>query len=328
MRHEPHERGAALLGVLLLVAIMAVASAVMLERLGLATRMGANIVARDQARASLISAGEIAWQRIDVLVRANPTRITNDGRWLNRSIPFPADGGRGTITLRDGGNCFNLNSVVTGEDERALSLRPVGVGQFIALMQVLGVEQGAARPVADALADWIDSDGVPLPFGAEDDSYLRVDPPYRTANRFMTDPADLRAVRGVSPRLYRLLRPWICALPTADLSPVNINTLSPEQAPLLAMLLPGKLPVARAREIIQQRPRGGYDSTVAFWAQPALADLTPPPQVAEQTGLTSRWFRADIAIELGRSRMTHYRLFDARRNPVRVVAQGWGDETE
>ena len=71
--------------------------------------------------------------------------------------------------------------------------------------------------------------------------------PYRTGNTLFADAGELRAVAGMSPALYRRLRPWLCALPTSDLSPINLNTLSPEQAPLLAMLAPGQLGVERAR---------------------------------------------------------------------------------
>ena len=55
-----------------------------------------------------------------------------------------------------------------------------------------------------------------------------------------------------------LLRPWLCALPVTDLAPINLNSLRPDQAPLLAMLAPGQLDLDRARAIIVERPSGGW----------------------------------------------------------------------
>ena len=72
----PEERGAALLTVLLLVAVMAVVAATALERVALATRMTGNGGAIDQARAYADAGTQIARMRIGDLVASNPARIT------------------------------------------------------------------------------------------------------------------------------------------------------------------------------------------------------------------------------------------------------------
>src|SRR3546814_10035003 len=70
---------------------------------------------------------------------------------------------------------------------------------------------------------------------------------YLPANRKMADVSELRAVRGVTPKIYARIKPWICALPVTDPVKLNVNTLAPEQAPLVAMLLPGEITTAEAR---------------------------------------------------------------------------------
>src|SRR3546814_17930432 len=72
-------------------------------------------------------------------------------------------------------------------------------------------------------------------------------------------------MRGVTPSIYATLRPWICALPTSDLSPINVNTLRPDQAPLIAMLAPEQLSIGDARRAIAARPLRGYDTVADFW---------------------------------------------------------------
>jgi len=322
--HKPSERGAALLTILLLVAVMSVVAATALERVALATRMTGNGGAMDQARAYADAGTQIARMRIGDLVAANPAKITLAGGWMGTPQSIPVPGGIATARVTDGGNCFNVNSVVTGESEASLKVRPIGVAQFQALLQALGVEIRQAQTAAAGLADWIDSDSVPQPGGAEDETYAQASRPYRAANRLMVDASELRAVNGVTPAIYDLVRPWICALPVTDLSPINFNTLLPTQAPLFAMLLPGELSVAQARQLLAQRPTDGYGSTVQFWKLPSLAGLSPGQGVSEQVKLTTRFFEVDVAVNVGGTQMVERALIDARESPATIVRRTWG----
>jgi len=319
------ERGAALLTILLLVAIMAVISATALEKLTLSTRLAANAGGQDQARAFADSASLIVRKRFADLVAAQPGRVTLEGDWLGRPQALAVPGGTATITPYDAGNCFNLNSLVTGQTENLLKGRPVAISQFVSLMQLLGVAPGQAQGIAMAASDWIDSDTVPQQGGAEDETYMGSDIPYRAANRMMIDASELRAVAGVTPAIYNLLKPWICALPTTDLSPINVNTLLPEQAPLFAMLVPGKLSLDNARSMLAERPASGYGSTVTFWKAPALRGLTPPAEVEQQVRLITRWFRAELNVEIGGTHMRQWALYDAQSEPVKLVRRSWGE---
>lgn len=319
-----NERGAALLTVLLLVAVMAVVASTALERLALATRMTGNGGAVDQARAFADAGVEIARLRIGDLVAANPGKTTLAGNWMGTPQAIAVPGGMATARVTDGGNCFNLNSVVAGENEADLKVRPVGVSQFQALLQALGVDARQAQVAAASLADWIDTDAVPQPGGAEDETYAQAALPYRTANRFMVDPSELRAVHGVTPAIYGLVRPWVCALPTADLSPININTLLPDQAPLFAMLMQGQLSVAQARQFLAQRPAEGYGSTVAFWGVLARAGLNPLEEAANQVKLTTGFFGVEVSVDVGGTQVVERALIDARHSPAMLIRRNWG----
>ncbi|UXC91244.1 type II secretion system minor pseudopilin GspK [Sphingobium sp. RSMS] len=321
---KPGERGAALLTVLLLVAVMAVVASTALERLALATRMTGNGGAVDQARAFADAGTEIARMRIGDLVAANPGKTTLAGNWMGTPQAISVPGGVATARVTDGGNCFNLNSVVAGETEADLKVRPVGVSQFQALLQALGVDARQAQVAAASLADWIDTDGVSQPGGAEDETYARAPRPYRTANRFMVDPSELRAVNGVTPAIYGLVRPWVCALPTVDLSPININTLLPDQAPLFAMLMQGQLSVAQARQLLAQRPVDGYGSTVEFWRAPSLAGLSPLEEAAQQVRLTTGFFGVEVSVDVGGTQVVERALIDARQSPAKLIRRNWG----
>lgn len=317
------EEGAALLSVLLLVAVLGAIAAASFDRLRLATNLEANAAALEQARSFALAAETLAASRIDDLLARDLGRTTNAGDWNGTTnvLPLPVGVARATVT--DGGNCFNLNSVVMNEPPAPLVLRPRGIDQFVALQLGLGIPDGAARRVAAALVDWIDSDTVPVPGGAEDEGYEGGAASYRTANTLLAETSELRAVAGVTPELYARLRPWVCALPTSSLSPINVNTLAPSQAPLVAMLLPRDLTPDRAQGLLEQRPANGWAGQYDFWRGPALEGLIPPADVLEQPQVKTRWFNLDLKLEVGEAELHETALIDAGRAPARVVARRW-----
>lgn len=314
------EEGAALLTVLLLVAVISVLAMAALDKLTIATRLAGNMSAMDQSRAYAQAGELVAASRIANIALASPGRTTLAGGWMGKPMPFPIDSGSATVTLRDAGNCFNLNSLVTGEQEGAYVARPSAIVQFEGLMMSIGIARPVARRISLAATDWVDSDTQPLPGGAEDESYEG----YRTGNTLMADASELRAVAGVTPEVFAALRPWVCALPQTELSPINVNTLTEGQLPLLMMLLPGQLPDASARKLIVERPSDGYSSMVDFWRLPALGGVTPAAEVLGQPQLRTQWFGLDIAIELGGIQFRQSSLLDGRMDGVKTVRRSFG----
>jgi general secretion pathway protein K len=199
-------------------------------------------------------------------------------------------------------------------------------------MVLLGVVRGHSLAFAGATADWIDSDSNDGPLGAEDGVYRSMSTSYLAANRKMADVSELRAVRGVTPKIYARLKPWICVLPVAEPVKLNVNTLAPEQASLVAMLLPGEIGIADARAALAARPAGGSGSSVRFWEARALERFDPPSDVAEQAGVNSRWLALTTKVRLGDGYLTANSLIDANGGapaagqaaPV-IVRRDWGE---
>ena len=322
------EQGAALLTVLLLVSVMAVIAATALDRLTLSTKVAANSNAILQARSYALAAEALATSRISDLLIAGGNRTTLAGDWngQERSLPIPE--GVARLRVSDSGNCFNLNSLVAVDEatnSENLIKNPIGINQFIALMNSLGISDQEARAIADASADWIDSDALASALGAEDSYYQTLNTPYRAANRLMAERSELRSVRGVTPAHYATLKPWLCALPIAALSPINVNTLLPEQAILLSMLIPQSLTLDRARSYLANRPASGYANQNAFWNAPQLADIRPSANVLQQIQVKSRWFDLEIVVNLGTVRLREKTLIDAKdeQRPL-ILYRNWG----
>jgi len=318
------ERGAALLAVLLLVAVTGAIAAAALEKLSLSRAAAMNAVALDQARAYADGVAQLAILAIDDRIAADPQRTTLAGGWNGavRRVPLPG-GGLAEVRVRDGGNCFNVNSVVEGDPRTQLSRRNAGVMQFAGLMRVLAVPEAEAWRIAEAAADWADTDLVAGRGGAEDHAYAAGPEPYRTGNTLFADVGELGALAGMTPPILARLRPWLCALPTAELSPLNMNTLLPDQAPLLAMLAPDRLDVGRARRVLAARPPGGWGSQIQFWRIDALRELDVPLEVQLQLQLRSWWFALDVSVTMLDAEFSETMLVDARLQPSRVVARSW-----
>jgi len=320
------ERGAALLAVLLLVAVMAGLSVLAVDRLRLSPSLAANTTALDQARAFAVGAENLVLLRVTDLMEASRNKTTLAGGWNGRETRLALPVGNAVVRVRDGGNCFNLNSLADGLTPTQLAPRESGAIQFVALMRAIGIADTDARRVAAGLSDWLDADTIPNPSGAEDDAYQEARTPYRTANTLLAETSELRAIAGVTPEIYAALRPWVCALPTTDLSPINVNTLLPDQAPLVAMLIPGKLDIAGARSIIEQRPAQGWDETADFWRLPALSAQSPTMDVLEQIRLKTRWFALDLDVEMGGAQVSETALIDGGTAPAKLVLRRWGND--
>lgn len=320
---DPRERGAALLSVLLLVAVMAVIAALMLDRLSLAARLAANGQAMTQARLYATSAETLAMARIKSLVETSQERTVDRTGLLGRDFPLPMARGVVTIRVDDAGNCFNLNSLVEADAQGTLRLRLVGLNQMRSLMKGLAIPEAEAAIISDSVADWIDTDSTPAPNGAEDDSYQGRPVPYRTAGRLIGDVSEIRAVRGMTPQFYERLRPWLCALPGADLSPINVNTLRPDQALLLTMIAPTAIPLDRARGLLAARPALGWAS--ADDALRGMGGEGAGGVPLNQLQVRSRWFALTQSVTIDSITLDEQALIDVGNDPPRVAFRTWGD---
>lgn len=313
------ERGVALLTVLLLVAVLATLAAVVLDDIRFGLRRTANAEAVGQARWYALGAETLAASQIGRLSQASQ-RLTRDGGWADRPFSFPVENGLIQGQLADGAACFNLNSVVQGTGE-VLTRREVGVAQFRALLAALGQAPRETEMLAAALVDWIDSDGVRESGGAEDEAYLAGTPAYRTGGTLLAEVSEIRAIRGFTPAVYERLRPHVCALPISDLSPINVNTLTPNQGVLITLLTEGAVAPPVARRVIEARPAGGW-SVEEFWALPQLVEHIPadPGQIKA----TSRYFTLQTEVTYLDAEVVASSLFEVDPSgQVRLAARRW-----
>lgn len=271
MKRPVQERGVALLTVLLLVAVLATLAAVVLDDIRFGLRRTANAQAVGQGRWYALGAESLAARQVEALLRQADGQQTIV--WRERVVELPIEQGLIRTRVQDGSTCFNLNSVVQGVGE-VITRRPAGLAQFEALAKAVGLAPREAELLGSALADWIDSDGVREAGGAEDETYIGGEAPYRTGGTLLAEVSELRAIRGFTPDVYQRLRPYVCALPTSNLSPVNVNALGPEDGVLITMLTEGRVQPAVGQQLIARRPVGGWSES-DFWYEPLVKEHLP-----------------------------------------------------
>lgn len=321
----PHQRGAALLTVLLLVAVMTLLVVAMLDDIRFGLRRTGNVQALTQAQWYALGTETLARERIRRLADRDAGRTTLAGGWNGAPFLFPIDGGVIRVRISDATACFNLNSVVEGAVGQ-WRRRETGVRQYLALLRALDFEPRQASTMADALVDWIDSDQVRSPSGAEDASYAARLPGLRTGGTLLAEASELRAIQGYDEDAYARLRPHACALPDDQLSPVNVNTLGKEDAVILAMLADNAFGVDVARGVIASRPADGWHSLDAFWQAPALRGVDLLPGVLEQASLRTRFFELQTEVEYAGAEVVMSALLENESGLARLVARRWTND--
>lgn len=295
MARWPKDKGAALLTVLLIVAVMSAVAIAVMDDIRFSIRRATNVELRDQAYWYALGAERLAAATIAKELEMNPERSLLAISQA-RDVYFPIEGGAITGALRDQSNCFNLNSLVAAEND-AHTVSPENLARYQRLLEVLGFNRQESRALAAAAADWIDSDSVPLQAGAEDSYYGGLEPAYRTPNANMVEPAELRGVRGYSEEIYSRVRPFVCALPENGASILNVNTLRPGQGPLLVMMLGEALELDAAERLIESRPEVGYASMAGFWAEDAIERLKLDEESRALLGLQTRYYELRAQVQ-------------------------------
>jgi general secretion pathway protein K len=214
------QRGVALLLVVALTAAVVAVVSTAQFRAALELRRTTNLVFADQALAYQLGAEDWAAH----LLRRDAEQETVDDLtepWAQQGVVLPIEGGRMVGALADLQGRFNVNNLLKADgtvDEAQLA-------QLKRLLDAVGVAE--TDRVAAGIVDWIDPDQDPRPpLGAEDSSYLRLDPPYRTADAPLRWVGELRLVEGVDAPTYALIAPHLAALPRGTAINVNTATLA------------------------------------------------------------------------------------------------------
>jgi general secretion pathway protein K len=284
------DRGAALVTVLLLVAVMAAGAAITFDALGYTIKRTTAQRMFNQARFYALGAEQLAVVAAERINKAK-LRLVEP-----QAVSYPVEGGRIDGVIEDASNCFNINSLVSYGDGSQLRAVPETMLHYSRLLVHMGLPERDARQLTATLVDWLDSDSRPISLGAEDYDYAGLSSPYRAANTLMVDKSELAMVLGYAPEVRQVLAPLLCLMDDTDPVVMNVNTLRPQHAPLLAALVGEALDLAKAADVIASRPADGYQEIGDFWLAPGLRDLQVGQAVRAQTDVKASRFRSRIRV--------------------------------
>ena len=290
------ETGTALISALFLVAVMAAVAITLLDDMRFAIRRAANMQERDQAYWYAAGARDFAEAQLARALSQPRLALRPDAAWLNGRQRFPIDQGELVGEIRDGNNCFNLNSLVEADARGRLTVAADQLDRFEALMLAVGLPVSEALALAAQTADWIDSDDRPVAGGAEDSSYALSDPAYRAPNGLIVEREELLALQAMTPELFTLLEPHVCVRPLAEPVPLNLNTLRLDQAVQLVALFEGRMGLSQAETILLSRPTSGFGSAQEFWALETVRAFEPDPALTEHVGVETGYFEIEIDV--------------------------------
>ena len=296
-RPDNTERGAALITVLVMLAMMALLAALIVDAAAVGARRAANQNQMAQTRWYMLGAEAFAIGRLEAMRGSRDEPQPPGATWQGLPNTFPLDDGAMTVTLWDGGNCFNLNAVYSRRDEarRGEEDDVNGRVQFERLLELLNLSSEASVLVP-SLRDWIDTDLSPTSGGAEDAAYARGDTPYLTGNTRLADTSELRHVRGFTPEVIERLAPYVCVRSGARALQLNPNNLTVEQAPLLAAALGPDVSLSTARNIIARRPPLGWRELDDFFNDPRFLGASIDRTARRQFSLRTDQFVMGVRV--------------------------------
>lgn len=320
----PRQRGMALVVVLLILAVAVVIAAAMTERLGLQIRRADNLVSYSQAQQYAQGAEQFAMAVLKQDFKDSPNAVHLGQYWSSGEQIYPLENGLLIGRITDLQACFNLNAAAGRSPQQPSETPPLEMTALQQLLEQAGVESYAAETIAHSTRDWLDADDtISGSLGAEDGEYRGLQPPYVTANSLMADVSEWRLVRGVTAEIYQQLRPMVCVLPGQLQLLLNVNTIAPEHAALLAGVLGPEVTLDIAQQLLDNRPKTGWETTNEFWAAPELQAVQSSLK-AEQKALVSvnsHYFAVEVETQIDRARFRHTAILRREGNQKLTVIQ-------
>jgi len=211
--------------------------------------------------------------------------------WAVEIAPLPVEGGLISGRIEDLQGRFNINNLITPQGE----VDELAKRQFERLLATLQLDPS----LAGVVTDWLDADSeASFPTGGEDATYAGMDPPYRTPNGYVTSPSELLANAGFDLESYRVLAPYVAALPSG--TRINVNTASD----VVLASLSDDIDLSIAAALIEERGGANFPDIAATFEGRVEADM-----LGRIDGVT-QYFQLTGTIILGTYQLTMYSLLE------------------
>ena len=266
------QRGAALIIVLLLFAVLVALSVEVLYRQDHFRTRTSNLLGWDQRYQHAIAAETLAIQALidDLEDDQDNNELIDDcihEEWAITLPPSPVENVFLSASVQDLQARFNLNSLVS-ENNGEYILNPPMRQALEQLLAATLPEPSVASALSMEMADWIDSNNlVDEANGAEDAEYRD----RRTPNIPIPHESEMRALRSFTLAQTGAEPFWGFYTALPEMTPVNVNTAPEPVLDALFQFGPGN---AASRAIIEQREQAAFADIGEVLALAPLASLS------------------------------------------------------
>ena len=136
--------------------------------------------------------------------RARPAGVDPDQAWRAGGGPYRLTYGEGEVL------------VSIADEDGKIDLNAAPPELLAGLLGQLGLDAEEAEAMADRIVDFRDPDHEPRPQGAEDPQYVAAGRPTGAQDRPFATESELLGVLGMTPELYRRMRPYITVFSGAE----------------------------------------------------------------------------------------------------------------
>ena len=320
-RQQTDQKGFALLTVLMIVALVAmVASQLVYEQHANIKRSSYMM---HQAQSFSIVWGIETWVNKGLtLDRKNNKNDHLEELWAKPLGPIPYEGGMISGQLFDLQSRLNVNNVL----EKDQVQRKI----WQAILKRYADRHELPPEFVDLVTDWVDEDNEILPFGAESDQYLLLNPAYSAANQPMVMLSEIKLLQGLG-ALKRVqwlqMEQDLAALP--EVVKLNINTATKDVLMSLTEWMTEEIANSWQDERADKPAetpdefRAFLVTETGFTAAEVLTDL--PNWLI---GTKSDYFLFNAEVNFGDSNETISAIFSRKTNKDVKLVQRWLSVTE
>lgn len=266
-----HQRGMALLMVLLLMATLAAVVSIAQSWGVDALRRTSSIQTQQHEKWALLGAETLILNQYAKFLTADVSKP--DLKWIRNPFEFSIDDNRFHFQVKDLQTCFNLNAVFMKKNSKE-QVQSEAVRVFKELLTLTGSDVKQAEEIVKMVTHQ-----------------------GKKAGYLFSDSRELNAIIELPLLQRKLLQPLICALPVTDLK-ININGLTEQHALLLHALTGAPLESTNIRAFFSTRPTAGWDSIEALKKSKIPNELLPAISAIEPLLSTnSTFYELDIKAE-------------------------------
>lgn len=304
---QDNERGAVLLTALFIMSIISVIAVGYLALTAAHIHQGRAIDRSAQADWYMKAAQDFALVTLESQREALGSQAGNVFISSGQPLVLPFENGTVTLVLEDASHCVSLAALSRNQDTQVLERWG----------HAFGYPQNTMQALTSRIKDWQDPDQSPDGQGAEDFSYQNAQPAFRTPDSVATAFAEILPTLIEGGPTAEELGTLLCAHDGGELK-ANINTMSVNDAGLLAALMGPEFTPTDIAALIESRPPEGFREE-SFPSNPILLDRDLGDALLNNIAYVPRLVGVHVLVNFDGNERYNYLVFALGDNSPNLI---------